>query len=67
MKITTHFKKLVAKNRRVLIKQYGFMPNTVSMWEHGNRIPKYETAIKLAEIFGVDVDTIPYYRTIINK
>lgn len=62
MKKTTKFQNLIKENRRVLIKAYSFKASTVSMWASGERIPKYDTAKRLAVILKMRLKEIPYYR-----
>ena len=56
------FQKLLKSNRKTL-KSSGFAPSTIHSWENG-RFPKFERAIKLAEVLGVELDAIPYFRVI---
>ena len=58
----TRFQKLILKNRRDLIKVHGFHPSTVWTWVHGMKVPRMETAMKLAELLGVHLKDIPYFR-----
>lgn len=41
-----------------LAKQLNVSPSTISMYEIGERIPRDETKIKIADMFGVSVSSI---------
>lgn len=61
-----NFYKKVKQNRKKL-KQAGFKAPTIHRWEYGKRIPSLETAFKLAQILGIDIQDIPYRRIEVNK
>lgn len=65
MKKSTKLKATIREHRKML-RGAGFKQSALSMWMHGNRTPSYSMALKLAEVLGVDVEELPYTRTIIN-
>ena len=37
---------------------------TIGLWEHGDRIPTVDKAIKLSELYGVPLDCINFARKV---
>lgn len=37
---------------------------TIGLWEHGDRMPTVDKAIKLAELYGVPLDCINFARKV---
>jgi len=64
MKNLFHFK--IRENRKRL-KIEGYAPSTIHSWEYGISKPKFDTAIKLAQILAIDISEIPYRQVIINR
>ncbi len=62
----TKFYRKVKQNRKKL-KEAGFRPPTIHRWEYGKRIPSLDTALKLAQILGMDIRDIPYRRIELNQ
>ena len=62
MEKITNFKNIVKANRK-LLKSHGIAPSTIHSYENGV-YPSMARAIRLAEILGVDLEVIPYYRVI---
>lgn len=61
-----NFYKKVKRNRKKL-KEAGFSAANISRWEHKNRMPGFDNAMKLAQILNMDVQEIPYRHLIVNK
>lgn len=59
------FQKAVSQNRKKL-RQAGFTPATIHNWEYGKKRPKFDNAVKLSFILGMDLRDIPYWRVEIN-
>jgi len=62
MKKTIKFKRLIEKNRKLLIKQHRFNKATVWTWIHGKRIPSFENAVRLSGILDIPLADIPFHR-----
>lgn len=58
----TKFQNMIKANRRILIKKHGFKASTISMWEHGKRIPEFSMAVLLSIHLGVPITDIPYHK-----
>jgi len=61
MKKQDSFKKAIKKDRRYLISQ-GFLPSTLTMWSTGQRIPRKQQTMKLAEALNIPLAKIPHWR-----
>ena len=46
------------KSQQAFADAFGVAQSTVGNWEAGKREPNFETAIKLAQFFGVSVDSL---------
>jgi transcriptional regulator with XRE-family HTH domain len=58
------FRKLINENRSKL-RELGYSYATVSRWADGQRIPRHESAVKLAVLLDVPLTSIPYRMDII--
>ena len=56
------FKKLVKANRKILYESKQFAKITVDSWIYTERLPCYENAKKIADITGISLSDIPYFR-----
>ena len=61
----TKFQKAVRNNRKKL-RQAGVTPATIHNWEYGKKKPKFENAVKLSYLLGMDISDIPYWRVEVN-
>ena len=61
-----NFYKKVKRNRKKL-KGAGFSAANISRWEHKERIPGFDNAMKLAQNLNLDVQEVPYRDLIVNK
>ena len=55
------------KENRKKLRGEGYAPSTIHSWEYSISKPKFETAIKLAQILGININEIPYRQIVINK
>lgn len=60
------FQGKVKENRKKL-KAEGYAPSTIHSWEYSISKPTFDTAIKLAQILGINIRDIPYRQVIINN
>ena len=51
-------RKLAGMKQEVLANQLGAKQASISEWENGKKIPSLETAIQLADIFGVSLGCV---------
>lgn len=56
------FKTLIKKNRKKL-REAGYAPSTINSWENG-QYPKIETAIIIADLLGVSINEVPYFKIV---
>lgn len=54
------FRKIILENREKL-KAGGFPESTISRWAAGDRIPRQFTAMRIAEVLKIPIQSIPYH------
>ncbi|GAG58142.1 unnamed protein product [marine sediment metagenome] len=66
MKPQTDFQIAIKEDKHKLIEM-GYSKSTLHSWMYGYRKPHFDTAIKLAQILGVNIRDIPYRQIVINR
>jgi hypothetical protein len=55
----TKFQRLIAKQRKYLVKQ-GFKASILTLWAQGKRNPKKRSAVQLSIALNLPLKEIPY-------
>jgi hypothetical protein len=61
MKKIKNFRKAI-KDKRSELREAGYTMPTINSWIYTDRLPRFETAIKLSNIIGLKLNEIPFFR-----
>ncbi len=67
MTAIANFRKSIGMTQAQLAKELNIRQSTVSMWEKGINMPRADTLLKLAAIFGCTVDDLLNAKKVLDK
>jgi transcriptional regulator with XRE-family HTH domain len=67
MTAIANFRKSIGMTQAQLAKELNIRQSTVSMWEMGINMPRTDTLLKLAAIFGCTVDDLLNAKKVLDK